>query len=75
MSLAVVVPTPFGDRPAGEIGAHLREAIRKVNNGEYDDAVTEARKAIHVMDAVHGPWPKERRSQRNPRRIGPSMNG
>ena len=36
--------------PAARIGVHLREAIRKVNNGEYGDAVTEARKAIDAMD-------------------------
>ncbi len=33
-------------------GGRLREAIRKVNNGEYSGAVTEARKAI---EAVHEP--------------------
>jgi hypothetical protein len=35
---------------AARVGVHLREAIRKVNNGEYGDAVTEARKAIDAMD-------------------------
>jgi hypothetical protein len=32
-----------------KVGVHLRDAIRKVNDGEYGDAVTAARKAIDDM--------------------------
>jgi hypothetical protein len=32
----------------------LREAIRNINQGDYEDAVTSARKAI---DALAGEWP------------------
>src|SRR5690242_21315373 len=39
-SLAVVVPVPLDASTAARIGVHLREAIRKVNNGEYGDAAT-----------------------------------
>jgi hypothetical protein len=43
----VVVPVPIGrDPPATRAGAHLRESIRKVNDGDYDDVVTNARKGI-----------------------------
>jgi hypothetical protein len=38
----------------------LREAIRKVNNGEYGDAVIEARKAIDAMDGQAPDWESER---------------
>ncbi len=51
-SLAIVMPVPLDRSTSGRAGGHLREAIRKVNNGEYSDAVTEARKAI---EAVHEP--------------------
>jgi hypothetical protein len=54
MSLAVVLPVPLDASAGGRVGGHLREAIRKVNNGEYGDAVTEARKAIDAMDGRHG---------------------
>jgi hypothetical protein len=46
----VVVPVPLDDSAAARVGVHLREAIRKVNNGVYGDAVTRARKAIDAMD-------------------------
>ena len=39
-SLAVVVPVPL-DGGAAKVGALLREAIEKVNKGEYGDAVTD----------------------------------
>ncbi len=52
MSLAIVMAVPLDRSTAGRAGGHLRGAIRKVNNGEYSDAVTEARKAI---EAVHEP--------------------
>jgi hypothetical protein len=46
MSLAVVVPVSLDGSMAARVGIHLREAIRKVGDSEYGDAVTEARKAI-----------------------------
>lgn len=52
MSLAIVVPVPLDASTAAHVGSHLREAIRKVNNSEYPDAVIDARKAIEAMDAV-----------------------
>jgi hypothetical protein len=39
MSMALVVPVPLDSSPAAKVGAHLREAIRKVNDGEYQNAV------------------------------------
>ncbi len=60
MSLAVVLPVPLDASAAGRVGRHLREAIRKVNNGEYGDAVTEARKAIDAMDSRQPDWESER---------------
>jgi hypothetical protein len=60
MSLAVVLPVPLDGSAAARVGSHLREAIRKVNNGEYGDAVTEARKAIHAMDGKQPDWESER---------------
>ncbi len=48
-SLAVVVPVPLDTSAAARVGAHLRDAIRKVNEGEYEDAVTAARRAIDDM--------------------------
>jgi hypothetical protein len=59
-SLAVVVPVPLDTSTAARVGVHLREAIRKVNTGEYGDAVTEARKAIDAMDGVVPSWQPER---------------
>jgi hypothetical protein len=56
MSLAIVVPVPLDASTGARVGEYLREAIRKVNNGEYGDAVTEARKAI---GATGGSWPTE----------------
>jgi hypothetical protein len=43
-------PSPLDASAAARVGVHLREAVRKANNGEYGDAVTEARKAIDAMD-------------------------
>jgi hypothetical protein len=48
-SLAVVVPVPLDGGAAAKVGTHLREAIRKVNDGEYGDAVLAARRAIDSM--------------------------
>ena len=59
-SMAVVVPVPLDASAAARVGVHLREAIRKVNNGEYGDAVTEARKAIDAMDGRAPDWQSER---------------
>jgi hypothetical protein len=61
MSLAVVLPVPLDASAGGRVGGHLREAIRKINNGEYGDAVTEARKAIDAMDGRQPDWESERR--------------
>jgi hypothetical protein len=58
-SLAIVMQVPLGNGFAGRIGQHLREAIRKINLGEYGDAVTEARKAVDVMDGAGGARPSE----------------
>ena len=50
-SLAVVVPVPLGkDSASLRAGESLRKALRKVNAGEYDDAVVSARKAIDALD-------------------------
>lgn len=57
-SLAIVVPVPIGrDAPATRAGEKLRDAIQKINDGDYEDAVTSARKAI---DALAGEWPPEK---------------
>lgn len=56
MSLAVVVPVPLDRNTAGRAGAHLREAIRKLNTGEYSDAVTEARKAMEAAGDPDRTW-------------------
>ena len=56
-SLAVVVPVPLDTSAAARVGAHLRDAIRKVNEGEYEDAVTAARRAIDDMGTA---WLAER---------------
>lgn len=48
-SLAIVLPVPLGSgAEAAAVGAHLREAIRKVDLGEYADALTSARKALEA---------------------------
>jgi hypothetical protein len=47
-SLAVVVPVPLDGSAATNVGTLLREAIDKVNKGEYGDAVTAARRALAV---------------------------
>jgi len=60
MSLAIVLPVPLDASAASRVCSHLREAIRKVNNGECGDAVTEARKAIDAMDGKQPGWDSER---------------
>jgi hypothetical protein len=60
MSLAIVLPVPLDASAAAHVGGHLREAIRKVNNSEYGDAVIEARKAIDAMDGKQPDWESER---------------
>lgn len=57
MSLAVVVPVPLDKTAAGRVGRHLRDAIDKVNDGEYGDAVLAARRAI---DAMGRDWQSEK---------------
>ena len=49
MSLAVVVPVPLDGSDSATSGVHLREAIRKVNDGEYRDAVNAARMALEDL--------------------------
>src|ERR1039457_1743610 len=56
MSLAVVLPVPLDGSASGRVGGHLREAIRKVNNGDWADAATEARKAIDAIDGRQPGW-------------------
>jgi len=59
-SLAIVVPVPLGkDSAAVRAGDCLRRALRKVNAGEYDDAVVSARKAIEVLDG-DSEWASEK---------------
>lgn len=58
-SLAVVVPVPLDNTAAARVGSHLRDAIRKVNNSEYGDAATAARRAVEAVDDIHGVWPSE----------------
>ena len=52
MSMALVVPVPLDSSPTARVGAHLREAIRKVNDGEYQDAVMAARRGMDDMDTA-----------------------
>jgi hypothetical protein len=56
-SLAVVVPVPLDRSAAGLVGKHLRDAVAKINDGEYADAVTAARRAL---DALGRDWPSEK---------------
>lgn len=49
VSMALVVPMPLDASSAAKVGAHLREAIRKLNEGEYVDGVTAVRRAIDSM--------------------------
>jgi hypothetical protein len=49
--MALVVPVPLDSSPAAKVGSHLRNAIRKVDEGEYKDAVIAARRAIDDMAA------------------------
>lgn len=63
-SLAVVVPVPLDSSTAAKVGAHLRDAIRKVNDGEYGDAVTAARRAI---DSMGTDWISERAAIQTPK--------
>jgi hypothetical protein len=66
-SLAVVVPVPLagGDARYAKIGDHLREAIRKVNAGEYADAAVAARRALDVLSEE---WPHEAQVRSTPAR-------
>src|ERR1017187_788392 len=57
MSMALVIPVPLDASQAAKVGAHLREAIRKVNDGEYQDAVMAARRAIDDMGTA---WATEK---------------
>jgi len=56
-SLAVVVPVPLDGSPAHAVGTLLREALRKVTESQWGDAVVAARKAIYELDNLHGKWP------------------
>jgi hypothetical protein len=47
-----------------KVGVHLRDAIRKVNDGEYGDAVTAARKAIDDMGTS---WTSEKSVVQTPK--------
>jgi hypothetical protein len=49
MSLAIVVPVPLDASTAGRVGKHLRDAIEKVNRGEYGHAIMAGRRAIDAM--------------------------
>jgi len=55
-SLAVVLPVPLASpgHLNSLIGDHLRDAIRKVNAGEYADAVVAARRSL---DVIENTWP------------------
>ncbi|MCU1680185.1 MAG: hypothetical protein JWQ81_924 [Amycolatopsis sp.] len=59
-SLAVVVPISLTRSVDSTMGSHLRGAIRKINNGDYADAVTEARKALDVLTESMPGAPTER---------------
>jgi hypothetical protein len=63
-SLAVVLPVPLDASAAAKVGTHLRDAIRKVNEGEYEDAVTAARRAIDDMGTA---WPSEKSVVQTPK--------
>jgi hypothetical protein len=58
-SLAVVLPVPLDYAAAARVGSHLRAAIAKVNNTDYDGAVTEARRAIDALTEIRPAWPTE----------------
>ena len=64
MSLAIVVPVPLDASAMAKVGMHLRDAIRKVNDGEYGDAVTAARKAIDDMGSS---WASEKSVVQTPK--------
>jgi hypothetical protein len=59
-SLAVVVPVPLDGTPAHEVGNRLREALRRVTDREWGDGVTAARRAMDVLDHLHGRWLTEK---------------
>ena len=59
-SLAVVVPVPLDGSPGQAVGTLLREALCKLNDREWGDAVTAARKAVEELDNLHGRWPTVR---------------
>jgi hypothetical protein len=63
-SLAVVVPVPLNMSANAKVGVHLRDAIRKVNDGEYGDAVLAARRAI---DSMGTDWISERSVVQSPK--------
>jgi hypothetical protein len=62
-SLAVVLPVPLDTSAAAKVGTHLRDAIHKVNEGEYEDAATAARRAIDDLGTA---WPSGSQSFRHP---------
>jgi len=63
-SMALVVPVPLDASPQARVGSHLRNAIRKVNDGEFEDAVTAARRAVESMS---GNWESMRSIVDTPR--------
>jgi hypothetical protein len=63
-SLAVVIPVPLDVSSAARVGTHLRDAIRKVNDGEYGDAVLAARRAIDTMETN---WISEKAAVQTPK--------
>lgn len=63
-SLAVVVPVPLDVSQSARVGTHLRDAIRKVNDGEYGDAVIAARRAI---DSMGTDWNSEKAVVQTPK--------
>jgi hypothetical protein len=50
-------PGPLDGGGSAKVGTLLREAIEKVNKGEYGDAVTAVRRAV---DAMGGGWASEK---------------
>ena len=62
--LPLSCPVPLDTSATAKVGMHLRDAIRKVNDGEYGDAVIAARRAIDDMGAS---WASERSVVQTPR--------
>ena len=50
-------PCPLDGSSAHAVGTLLREALRKVSDCEWGDAVVAARKAVYELDNLHGKWP------------------